>query len=223
MPANSNDAGRRAHLALVSAEAERAGAERAGAPPSDADVTEAPLLPRIAAGEESAVREAVARYGRLVWSLVRRWTPDPTDAEDAVQETFIALWKSAGTFDASRSTEPGFVAMVTRRRLIDRLRRRQRAIEMEPIPANYDAAADFEPDLDRESRVQQAREILRSLPAAQRQMLELSLLHGRTHDEIATATGTPLGTVKSHIRRGLQKARAMLAASTGAASKEQDA
>ena len=220
MAANSNEARRRAHLALVNADdaaGDQAGTGgAAGAPP-------APLLPRIAAGDEAAVREAVERYGRLIWSLVRRWTPDPTDAEDAVQETFIALWKSAGSFDPARSTESGFVAMVTRRRLIDRLRRRQRAIEMEPIPADYDAAEEFEPDLDREARVHQAREIIRSLPAAQRQMLELSLLHGRTHDEIATATGTPLGTVKSHIRRGLQKARALLAASTGPSSKEQDA
>jgi RNA polymerase sigma factor (sigma-70 family) len=231
MAADSNEQRKRAHLALVTGhdlEPSSAVPGDSTSAPSAAETPVAPaaplppLLPRIAEGDEAAVRECVARYGALIWSLVRRWTPDPTDAEDAVQETFVELWRSAKRFDETRSSEPGWVAMVTRRRLIDRLRRRQRAIEFEPIPDNYDQAEDFEPDLDRQSRVETAREILRSLPPAQRQMLELSLLHGRTHDEIASATGTPLGTVKSHIRRGLQKARALLAASPSASSEEQD-
>jgi RNA polymerase sigma-70 factor (ECF subfamily) len=173
-----------------------------------------PLLPRIAAGDELAVREVVARYGPLIWSLVRRWTPDTNDAEDAVQEVFVDLWRSAARYDAARATEPGFVAMVTRRRLIDRLRRRQRAIEFEPLSDNHDIAIDQEPDIDQAIRVERAREALRALPTAQRTMLELSLLHGRTHDEIARETNTPLGTVKSHIRRGLQRARDLLAAAS---------
>jgi len=169
------------------------------------------LLPRIAGGDELAVRECVARYGPLIWSLVRRWTPDTNDAEDAVQEVFVDLWRSAARYDATRATEPGFVAMVTRRRLIDRLRRRQRAIEFEPLSDNHDVAIDQEPDIDQAIRVERARDALRALPTAQRTMLELSLLHGRTHDEIAKETNTPLGTVKSHIRRGLQRARDLLA------------
>ncbi len=171
----------------------------------------APLLPRVANGDEFAVREVVARYGPLIWSLVRRWSPDTNDAEDAVQDVFVDLWRSAARFDATRSTEAGFVAMVTRRRLIDRLRKRQRAIEFEPLSENVDMAVDQEPDIDRGVRIERAREALRALPPAQRTMLELSLLHGRTHDEIARETNTPLGTVKSHIRRGLQRARDLLA------------
>jgi len=177
--------------------------------PSTTDL--APLLPRIAGGDELAVRECVARYGPLIWSLVRRWTPDTNDAEDAVQEVFVDLWRSAARYDPTRATEPGFVAMVTRRRLIDRLRRRQRAIEFEPLSDNHDVAIEQEPDIDQAIRVERARDALRALPTAQRTMLELSLLHGRTHDEIAKETNTPLGTVKSHIRRGLQRARDLLA------------
>ncbi len=231
----SNEEPKRAHLSLVTAEAAAparvsgtgdASASAGGADPVGSDKTDdalpPALLPRIAEGDEGAVKEFVARYGALVWSLVRRWSPDLSEAEDAVQETFVALWRSASRYDAARATEPGWVAMVTRRRLIDRLRRRQRAIELEPLPDNYDEAVDYEPDLDREARVDTARAILRALPPAQRQMLELSLLHGRSHDEIATATGTPLGTVKSHIRRGLQRARALLAATTNGSSEEQD-
>ncbi len=170
----------------------------------------APLLPRIAAGDERAVRDCVLRYGALVWSLVRRSSVEDGDAEDAVQEVFIDLWRSAARFDATRMSEAGWVAMVARRRLIDRMRRRQRLPELEPLALDFDVADDGERDLDAVWRAERARQVLRELPAAQRQMLELSLVEGKTHDEIARDTGTPLGTVKSHIRRGLQRARTLL-------------
>ena len=192
----------RAHLALV--------ANVVGAGPALPE----PLLPRIAAGDERAVRDCVARYGALVWSLARRWSPDGSEAEDAVQEVFIDLWRTAARYDASRTSEAGWVAMIARRRLIDRARRRERLPALESIPDDFDVASESERDLDREWRAEQARAVLRELPPAQRRMLELSLLHGRTHDEIARETETPLGTVKSHIRRGLQRARDLLAART---------
>jgi RNA polymerase sigma factor (sigma-70 family) len=194
--------GARAHLALV--------ADVAGPGPAPLE----PLLPRIAAGDERAVRDCVARYGALVWSLARRWTPDGGDADDAVQEIFIDLWRTAARYDVSRTSEAGWVAMIARRRLIDRARKRERLPALESIPDNFDVASETERDLDREWRAEQARAVLRELPPAQRRMLELSLLHGRTHDEIARETDTPLGTVKSHIRRGLQRARDLLAAQT---------
>ena len=192
----------RAHLALV--------ANVVGAGPALLE----PLLPRIAAGDERAVRDCVARYGALVWSLARRWSPDGSEAEDAVQEVFIDLWRTAARYDASHTSEAGWVAMIARRRLIDRARRRERLPALESIPDDFDVASESERDLDREWRAEQARAVLRELPPAQRRMLELSLLHGRTHDEIARETETPLGTVKSHIRRGLQRARDLLAART---------
>ena len=194
--------GARAHLALV--------ADVVGPGPAPLE----PLLPRIAAGDERAVRDCVARYGALVWSLARRWSPDGGDAEDAVQEIFIDLWRTSARYDQSRTSEAGWVAMIARRRLIDRARKRERLPALESIPDNFDVASESERDLDREWRAEQARAVLRELPPAQRRMLELSLLHGRTHDEIARETETPLGTVKSHIRRGLQRARDLLAART---------
>src|SRR5436190_14026687 len=85
---------------------------------------EAPLLGRVAAGDEAAVRECLARYGGLVWSIARRF--EPSDAEDAVQEIFLDLWKSAARFDRAVASETAFVAMIARRRLIDRRRTRGR-------------------------------------------------------------------------------------------------
>jgi len=192
--------GARAHLALV---ADRVTAS--GALPE-------PLLPRVAVGDEGAVRQVVARYGALVWSLARRWSPD--DAEDAVQEIFIDVWRTAARYDMARTTEAGWVAMIARRRLIDRARKRERLPALESLPDDLDVASESERDLDREWRAEQARAVLRELPPAQRRMLELSLVHGKTHDEIARETETPLGTVKSHIRRGLQRARDLLASRT---------
>ena len=196
--------GARAHLALVADGV----AERVSA---SASLPE-PLLPAVAAGDDAAVRQVVARYGALVWSLARRWSPD--DAEDAVQEIFIDVWRTASRYDASRTTEAGWVAMIARRRLIDRARKRERLPALESLPDDLNVASESERDLDREWRAEQARAVLRELPPAQRRMLELSLVHGKTHDEIARETETPLGTVKSHIRRGLQRARDLLAART---------
>ena len=192
----------RAHLALV--------ADVVGPGPAPLE----PLLPRIAGGDDRAVRDCVARYGALVWSLARRWSPDPTEAEDAVQEIFIDLWRTAARYDVARTSEAGWVAMIARRRLIDRARKRERLPALESIPDDFDVASESERDLDREWRAEQARAVWRELPPAQRRMLELSLLPGRTHDEIARETETPLGTVKSHIRRRLQRARDLLAART---------
>lgn len=176
------------------------------------------LLPRIADGDESAVREVVARYGALVWSLVRRWTNERDDAEDAVQDVFIDVWRTAARFDPTLMSEAGWVAMLTRRRLIDRGRKRERTPALDPFPDGFDVEDESERDnddvIDRQSRSSRALAILRALPETQRRLLELSLLDGKTHDEIARETALPLGTVKSHLRRGLQRARSMLALST---------
>ena len=84
------------------------------------------VLERIAAGDESAVRECMDQYGGLVWTLARRFSESAADAEDASQEIFLEIWKSAARFDPARGSESVFVTTVARRRLIDRLRARKR-------------------------------------------------------------------------------------------------
>lgn len=179
------------------------------------------LLARVAAGDPSAVRECVAEFGGLVWALARRWSPDPMEAEDAVQEIFFDLWRSAARFDPARASERGFVSVVARRRLIDRARKRRREVALEEWPETFDVAGS-DPDVaETVSTAVAAEAILARLSPVQRQLLERHLLHGRTHDEIARETSLPLGTVKSHIRRGLMQARALLAGH--AATEEVDA
>lgn len=168
------------------------------------------LLARIAAGDQAAVAECVAAFGGMVMVLARRWSTDAADAEDAVQEIFFDLWKHAGRYDASKASERGFVAMVARRRLIDRVRKRGREVPLEGISDGFDLPDESVDHGERVAGALEARAALERLTPMQRRFIERHLLDGKTHDEIARESQVPLGTVKSHIRRGLLKARALL-------------
>ena len=170
-------------------------------------VTLPPLMGRVAAGDAVAMRECVARYGNLIWSIARRF--DSNDAEDAVQEIFLDLWKSAARFDPLIASETAFIAMIARRRLIDRRRasrRRPTTEQMPESPQMVDPGAS--PDACAEAG--KAARALQTLRPEQRQVLVLSTVDGLSHSEIAAQTGMPLGTVKAHARRGLLSIRAAL-------------
>ena len=162
-----------------------------------------PLLTRVAAGDAGAVRECLDRYGGLVWSIVRRF--EPNDAEDAVQEIFLDLWKSAGRFDSAQGSEPTFIATITRRRLIDRRRTRMRRPQTEQLIDHQMEAPGIGADTSIEAG--KAAKALEMLRPEQRQVLVLATAHGMSHGEIAAHTGMPLGTVKAHVRRGLIQIR----------------
>jgi RNA polymerase sigma-70 factor (ECF subfamily) len=163
------------------------------------------LLERIAAGDGGAVRECVARFGGLVWSIARRF--ESADAEDAVQEIFVDLWKSAARYDPAIASELVFVTMIARRRLIDRRRGRRRRPTTEQIDDQLPDAGTG-PDVCAEAA--QARRALDDLRPEQRRVLVLATRDGLSHGEIAAHTGMPLGTVKAHARRGLLSIRAAL-------------
>lgn len=172
-----------------------------------------PVLGRVAAGDAVAIRECLARYGNLVWSIARRF--EAADAEDAVQEIFLDLWKSAARFDPQIASEAAFVAMIARRRLIDRRRTRMRRPTADAPFAGDSSdgmlAVDTRgtsPDMCAEAS--QAARALDQLRPEQRQVLVLSTVQGMSHGEIAEQTGMPLGTVKAHARRGLLSIRAAL-------------
>ena len=147
-------------------------------------------------------------YGGLVWSLARRLSPSPADAEEAVQDIFVSLWKNASRFQPDRMKEATFVAMIARRRLIDRWRRIQRRQESfvdVDLPANDDI-----PPGPLDEDVQRAMQALATLSPDQQQVLRLAVHSGLSHQQIADRTGFPLGTVKTHARRGLQRIRETL-------------
>jgi RNA polymerase sigma-70 factor, ECF subfamily len=166
------------------------------------------VLQRIASGDSGAVRECIAQYGPLVWSIARRLSRTPSDAEDAAQEIFLDIWRSASRFDASQGSDKLFIAMIARRRLIDRFRKTTAEPPMDPLET-LDSVAWADPGRASETAMEaeQASRALAELRPEQRQVLELGLLHGLSQSEIATRLSMPLGTVKSFMRRGLIKVR----------------
>lgn len=179
---------------------------------------EAPaLLERIARGDSSAVRPLIDAYGGFVWTIVRARFPGPKhlpDAEDVVQDIFASIWKDAARFDPARGSEKTFIAVIARRRVIDRLRRggalHETVVEADQLSVPLDEQLDglAIPGLaSRAEDVRKAARALENLPQPQRMVLRLFIVSGQTHEQISAATGVPLGTVKSHIRRGLARVR----------------
>ena len=165
------------------------------------------LLARVATGDVGSMRECLATYGGLVWAIARRF--DAADAEDAVQEIFLELWRHADRYDPSLASETAFVGMVARRRLIDRRRARRRRPTTERIPTVPPYADESRPpDLCVEAA--QAARAVAQLRPEQQEVLVLAVCHGLSHSEIAERTGMPLGTVKAHARRGLSSIRSAL-------------
>lgn len=166
------------------------------------------VLERVAAGDSAAVTEIVREYGALVWSLARRMSPTLADAEDAVQEIFLDLWRSAARFDPAVGPETAFVAMIARRRLIDRLRRHR----LRPVMAStleLDTVAYADPGTTAEVMADGARAALALglVNESQQQVITLGVLQGLSHAEIARHTGRPIGTIKTQMRRGIARLR----------------
>jgi len=186
---------------------------------TQAAMTQAPPmtpLQQVASGDQSAVADVIDQYGALVWSLARRYFGRSAEAEDAVQDAFIAVWKAAKRYDPEVAKESTYIAMIARRRMIDRLRRQGRRPTAQPLDASP------EPEIESTDRLadeDQARQVLRAideLDPPQPEVIRRSLMDGLTHAEIAEAMDLPLGTVKTHIRRGLIKVRQALGIKTPA-------
>lgn len=181
------------------------------------------LLPRVAAGDAGAVRACIDRYAGLILALARRLSITGADADDAMQEIFVELWKSASRFDPAIAPEAAFVAMIARRRLIDRRRRLDRQDDRASLSeATAGAAAvdswrgplgsDAEGPSRAASREESGRaaQALDQLTPEQQRVLRLSIQAGMSHETISNALNMPLGTVKTHARRGLMRLRQLL-------------
>lgn len=185
------------------------------------------LLPKVARGDSAAVRECIGRYGGLVWSLATRYGLKGTDAEDVVQEVFVDLWKSAERFDPAIAPESGFIAMVARRRIIDRQRQLARsgrvvlvedATTLNVSNGSWRESGAGARALGVGEEAAQAERALDELSPEQQRVLRLSLHRGLSHESISKALGLPLGTVKTHARRGLIRLRELLGMGKGAMS-----
>lgn len=168
------------------------------------------LLSRVSSGDPQAVEECIEQYGRLVWAMACRFSANRSIAEDAVQEIFIDLWKSAGRFDPSRSTESAFIAMIARRRLIDRLRSQNREPVTAELTENILLSSPHAPDIERSTEAKRVLALVDELGEDRKKALMLAVCYGLTHMEVAERLRMPLGTVKTHVRRGLDQIRQKL-------------
>jgi RNA polymerase sigma-70 factor (ECF subfamily) len=168
---------------------------------------EPPVLAEVAVGNHDAIATCLQRYSGLVWSLAVRNCPDTETAEDAVQDIFVHLWQVAGKFDARIASESTFVAMVARRRLIDLYRKRKSNEAVSASEQQLDAVADEQQTAAKTAEIndeaRKAERFLAELPQEQQHVIRLSIYDGLSHSRIAESTGLSLGTVKTHIRRGL--------------------
>ncbi len=164
--------------------------------------TDAELLALLERGDESAMTRLFRRYSRLVYSVALRVLHEPSSAEDVLQEIFMQIWRNPKSFIEARGSLGGWLAVVTRNRSIDVLRKRRPTDSVDDLPlaSPYDVMETAE----RNVMLERVRVVMADLPAEQRRSLELAFFEGCSHSEIATMTGDPLGTVKTRIRSALQ-------------------
>lgn len=172
------------------------------------------VLQQVAEGVDGAMDRCLSMYGGLVWSIARRLCGNANEAEDVVQEIFVDLWKSAQRFDATKSSEKTFVAMIARRRAIDRIRANTRRPETEPLadsqPESKNDRWTVGAELEVHEEAMKARRLMSQLRDDERIVLELAIDSGLSQTEISKQIGMPLGTVKSHARRGMIRLRDLL-------------
>ncbi|MEM9082725.1 MAG: sigma-70 family RNA polymerase sigma factor [Planctomycetota bacterium] len=202
---------------------EKPSSNKMNAPRSNSGTIADLILPRLASGDGEAAEELTARYGGLVWSLARQQSPTAAEAEDAVQDIFLSIWQSAGRFDPTVASETTFIAMIARRRLIDRQRKRSRRPENAVDPQQFGALVSplgespgRREALDLPEEAAQAGKAFLLLSENQQKVLRLSIQQGLSHEQIAKVTSMPLGTVKTHARRGLIRLREIMQDSSSA-------
>lgn len=171
------------------------------------------LVRLVATGDRDALGTLYDRYSRLVFSLVVRVVGEGMAAEEVTQDTFMGVWRGAASFQPERGQFSSWLLAIARNRAIDELRRgRGRPLtDSEPLTVATNWSDGMSGTLEEISlRRLVIRRALAELPDVQRQAVELAYFYGMTHHEIADHLDEPLGTIKTRIRLGMQRLRAVL-------------
>jgi RNA polymerase sigma-70 factor (ECF subfamily) len=180
--------------------------------PESAQVSDVDLLHAIARGDEVALARLYDAYRVILFGLLVRILNSREEAEDILQDVFIQIWRRAKDFDEKRGRPFTWLVTLTRSRAIDRLRllgARQR-LATSAAQDQTEEASDALTDTIRSGQKEIVQRALADLPEDQKQTLVLAYYEGLTHSEIASKVGAPLGTVKTRIRSGMIKLRALL-------------
>ncbi|MGH3081278.1 MAG: sigma-70 family RNA polymerase sigma factor [Gaiellaceae bacterium] len=174
------------------------------------ELSDAQLLEAIAAGDERALGALYDRFGRVAFGVALRVLRDRALAEDAVQEAFLAIWRSAARYRQERAKPSTWVLTLVHRRAVDLVRREDRR-RADPLDEPAEDAGDEVPDeVDLRERRAAVQAALQQLPDDQRQALELAYYGGYTQSELAERLGVPLGTIKSRMFAGLTRLRELV-------------
>jgi RNA polymerase sigma-70 factor (ECF subfamily) len=161
-------------------------------------------------GDTQAFAALYDRHARVAYSLAYRMMGERQAAEDLVQEAFLKVWRSAGSYRVEKASVRTWVLSILNNRGIDELRSsasRRRTQDRVEAQTSTSQPSEAFAETWRNSQGEQVREALRGLPPEQLTVLELAYFSGYTHKEIAELLGLPLGTVKGRMRLGLQKIR----------------
>jgi len=176
-----------------------------------AHLSDEALVALVARADEGAFAELYDRFGHVAYGLALKVVRDPALAEDAVQDAFLAVWRSSGRFVAERAKASTWILTLVHRRAVDVVRREQPR-RTEPLETAPQPSANLTED-EAWLRLQRARvqDALRRLPDQQREAIELAYYGGFTQSELADRLGEPLGTIKSRMFSGLARLRELLA------------
>ena len=170
------------------------------------------LMARIQDREPTALAELYDRYSGILKSLIMGVIHNDAEADDLLQEIFMEIWNQAAHYSAQKGKPLGWIVTLTRRRSIDRLRKKQayaraeerlqNETEQQPDAWVHNSTED---DIEMSDTRRLILNVLKNLPVAQREAIDLAFYHGMSQREIAAKTGIPLGTIKTRLELGLKK------------------
>lgn len=187
-------------------------ASREDIDPKERDARDLALMRRVAAGQEAAVAELYDRFGSLVYRMAIQAMPSRAEAEDAVQEIFVRLWRTAERYDPARAALVTWVMLISRRHLVDKLRRTRARVKASSLDSAQASGAEASvmPNAstgERDERMAVLMKRIAALPELQRTVVTRAYLGGQTLRQIGDELNTPLGTIKSALSRALVRLR----------------
>jgi RNA polymerase sigma-70 factor (ECF subfamily) len=176
------------------------------------------MIVRIGRRDQSAFSALYDQLSGPLYSLAMKMLGDALEAQDALQEVFLQIWSRAATYDPEQSSVFSWAVLLTRSRVVDRLRargRRSRVVvasteETSTAAADASIVESTADTVEKNDEAARVRYVLNNLPFEQREAIQLAFFENLSHHEIAARLEQPLGTVKARIRRGLLKLRERL-------------